>query len=96
VGHTVNYTEVEALTVSGNAASDTFNVTPSAVATAIAAADIKDARRARSPHGRRQALHCDCGSEDAVCATRSKAPAVSRSDTGHTGPSIWPDRLIRG
>jgi hypothetical protein len=26
VGHTVNYTEVEALTVSGNAASDTFNV----------------------------------------------------------------------
>src|SRR5207248_9750214 len=32
---------------------------------AIAAADIEDARRARSPHGRRQALHCDCGAEDA-------------------------------
>src|SRR5262245_5752045 len=33
---------------------------------AIAAADIEDARRARAPHWRRQALHCDCGAEDAA------------------------------
>ena len=32
----------------------------------VAAADIEDARRARSCHGRRQALHCDCGAEDAA------------------------------
>src|SRR5262249_62377107 len=32
---------------------------------AIAAGNIEDARRARSSHGRRQALHCDCGAEDA-------------------------------
>jgi len=30
-----------------------------------AQADIEDAGRTRSPHWRRQALHCDCGAEDA-------------------------------
>jgi DNA invertase Pin-like site-specific DNA recombinase len=33
---------------------------------AIAAADIEDARRARSSHGRWQAVYCDCGAEDAA------------------------------
>jgi hypothetical protein len=31
----------------------------------VAAADIKDARRAWASHWRRQTLHCDCGAEDA-------------------------------
>jgi hypothetical protein len=29
-------------------------------------ADRNDERRARASHGRRQALHCDCGAEDAA------------------------------
>jgi hypothetical protein len=50
VGHTVNYTGVEALTVSGNAASDTFNVTPLAVATFIDGGDPVGQLPATSHH----------------------------------------------
>jgi Phage integrase family len=39
-----------------------------------------------------------CGRQclrSAICATRSKGPAVPRSDTDHTGPSISPAYMLR-
>src|SRR5262245_5699386 len=47
------------------------------VAAPVAASDIEDVGHARTPHGRWQALHCDCGAEDASRRIGTRRVAVS-------------------
>src|SRR5437868_4111072 len=57
----------------------------------VAAADIKDTRGAWAPHWRRQALHCDCGAEDAARRIERQvaaAPAATCKSTLST-TSRW-------
>ena len=49
---------------------------------AIAATDIEDARRARSPHGRGQTVHCDCGAEDAARRIEAGPNLANRRSLG--------------